>query len=78
MSEIEIQKDVPLPPVHRPTREGKYPFHEMEVNESFLVTDVKASTVQSCAARYMRSVKGVGKKFAVRTTDEGVRVWRTE
>jgi hypothetical protein len=73
---IAIEKAVPLPQQHRPTRSSKYPFADMEPGDSFLATDVKATTMYSSVARYVRSC-GNTKKFTVRSVEGGVRVWRT-
>lgn len=55
---------------------SKYPFKEMEVGHSFLVgTDVKAGTIRSAIGAFQKTHEGY--KFAVRETDEGLRVWRT-
>ena len=50
-----------------------YPYAEMEVNDSFLVTDAKMQTV--CNANY-RAYKRLGWKFICRKEGEGIRVWR--
>lgn len=71
----QIEKNVPLPPKSQPGRKEKYPFREMEVGDSFLVTDQKKQP----------SVTGAGKKYGMtfvsRTVVEGgvkgYRVWRT-
>ena len=76
MSEIKIRSDVPLPtPRGRGVRESKYPFAEMNVGDSFVVTDKTARTVRSAVAAFQKKFTA---KFAVRTTDEGIGVWRTE
>lgn len=54
---------------------SKYPFGQMDVGQSFLVgSGVKVSTVRSAIGAFNKSHPGM--KFAVRDTDEGVRVWR--
>lgn len=73
---IAIEKAVPLPETHRPVRTSKYPFSQMEVGDSFLAEDIKATTMYSSVARYIKA-SGNTKKFTVRSTEAGVRVWRT-
>mgnify|MGYP003500423108 FL=1 len=69
MNQIKIDKDVPMP--ERASRH-RYPFKLMGVGDSFLV-DVKMETVRLAAASYSyRS----GRKFSVRQTSAGTRVWR--
>lgn len=80
---IKIEKGVPLPPVERVEREGKYPFHTMEVSDSFFQPEAKAAAMHACIARYMNGKgKGSGRKFSLRAVTEddvaGVRVWRME
>lgn len=72
---IEIEKGVPLPA--RPKRKGaqptKYPYHKMEVGDSFLVPE-PPKTFRAQVNNWGRECNG--KKFCYRTTPEGVRVWR--
>lgn len=74
---IAIEKAVPLPETHRPVRTSKYPFGAMEVGDSFLAQDIKATTMYSSVARYVKA-SGNTKKFTVRSVSDGVRVWRTQ
>lgn len=89
MSKIKLQKGVPLPETAvRLKRDPKYPFKEMEVQDSFFLEGANANTVHSAITRYTRSVDGKDKKFMLRTVEEpkeegsdekvvGIRVWRT-
>lgn len=81
MSKFEIEAGVPIPPRKGGgggRRGSKYPFADMEPGHSFLVDgEVKVGTVRSAVAAFMKRNKDFG-KFAVRTTDEGVRVWRAQ
>ena len=70
MVNVEISRDVPVPPPKR-----RYPYREMEVGESFLVTDGVLQVV--CNNNY-RVSKTTGMKFIARREGNGVRVWRTE
>jgi hypothetical protein len=76
---IEIEKNVPTP-----NSEGgktKYPFAQMEVNDSFFVPNGNANSINS-AAGVFRKTKQPTWKFTVRKVKEndikGVRVWRTQ
>ena len=69
---IEVEKNIPLP---RTETAGKYPWHSMEVGESFFVTgDVKRVRNVLCSSfgRFKP------KKFSLRKVEGGVRCWRIE
>ncbi len=54
---------------------SKYPFAQMDIGQSFLVgSDVKVSTVRSAIGAFTKTHPDF--KFAVRDTEDGVRVWR--
>lgn len=67
---IQIETGVPVPK-HSPLR--RYPFSDLAVSESFLVTD---SNSNSICANASRTGKKLGRKFHVRKTKDGIRVWR--
>jgi hypothetical protein len=74
-----LENDVPLPKRTAPggRRGSKYPFAQMEVGQSFRVSDdTKAATIRSAVGAFSKRYSDAG-KFAVRVTDEGIRVWRT-
>lgn len=70
---VVIEKGIPLP-----SRQvaRKYPFDEMEVGDSFFVTDVSVVLLHAHARRHSP------RRFTCRTVVEGdikgVRVWRIE
>lgn len=72
---IEIEKGIPLPERKGPykTKPTKYPYRTMEVGDSFLVPE-PPKTFRAQVNNWGRSSNG--KKFAYRTTPEGLRVWR--
>jgi len=84
MSEYPIEKNIPLKP--RQYGAHKYPFREMEVGDSFYVVAWKEHAsaeelrilLRRLAAAYQYIKKTTNKKFAVRTDNNGVRVWRLE
>lgn len=68
---IEIEKGIPLP---SKTIKGKvYPWHDMEVGDSFLVKD---KSVSNMSGVYSYIGKKYGLKFAGRQLGPDVRVWR--
>lgn len=75
---LKILKDVPVP--HRAERRS-YPFHELEVDECFMVdcADIKQErSVRSSATRY-NQLSVDGRRYIVRRmpdTEQTVGVWR--
>ena len=67
--QVEIEKQIPVP--------KKYPFHQMQVGDSFAVPpDIRRQTVSVAALRYGRNH---GMKFVVRMMpDRSYRCWRIE
>ena len=78
MTVIKINKKIPIPEASRGVT--KYPYANMNVGDSFLFskkTDRK--TVMLCSASYCgySRLKTNGKwKFTLRTTEDGISVWR--
>lgn len=70
---VVIEKGIPLPSRQIPK---KYPFGEMEVGDSFFVSDVSVGLLHAHARRYAPW------RYTCRTVVEGdvkgVRVWRIE
>ena len=71
---IKIDKDVDLPE-RGAGRPNTYPFGEMEVGDSFFVDGIPKERVRSAANQY-----GIrhGRKYATRSVDGGIRVWRAQ
>lgn len=72
---FKIDKNVPLPN-GRAAYGSKYPFREMKVGDSFLIPGIKSVEAGSLLASARRMVPGA--KFVTRTTDKGLRVWRSQ
>lgn len=62
-----IEKNIPIPEVA-----PKYPFHEMEIGDSFLANE----SVGSSISLYKKNNEGVD--FTTKRMPDGVRVWRTK
>ena len=75
---IKIEKGVPVP--KNITRKAKYPFREMEVGDSFFITDkVDAErTRKKVSAAATMFCQNKDYKFKTQTFDSGVRIWRVE
>jgi hypothetical protein len=74
---FQIETGVPVPARASGRRGGKYPFADMDVGDSFLVEgEVKPATVRSAVGAFAKRNPDFG-KFAVRATEDGLRVWRT-
>ena len=73
---IEIEAHIPVPPVNnnpKKQRNCKYPWHSMQVGDSFFVADFTVSSF--CSTAYSAGRRH-GKKYTLRSMDGGVRVWR--
>lgn len=71
---IKIEKEVPLPANSGRGRGRLYPFHDMEVGDSFLVKDKKIAVVCRSIMYFRR--KHPEMQFTSRTIGNDVRVWR--
>lgn len=67
----EIEKGIPMPS-GRPMQ-SRYPWREMEVGDSFVAT-VKGKGRPAPP----KELVAQGWKFAMRMTEDGLRVWRTQ
>ena len=78
MTDFKIEKGIQLTPSQT---NQKYPFFEMEVGDSFIISDVYTSEeMNRCgnASRSWAKQRGNGRKFALRKTDKNeIRIWRT-
>lgn len=63
-----IENEIPIP-AHRNT---KYPWDELEIDQSFLVDPAPKGFSSSVSL----AGKRLGRKFTARTVGSGVRVWR--
>lgn len=75
VNEFHIEKGIPVPKMTGAGRKTKYPFESMEVGDSFFIKDTKVKTISRTCCQHG---KRLSRKFASRTVDGGVRVWRTE
>jgi hypothetical protein len=68
---IKIDKGIPVP---RKLHTGKtiYPFHEMEIGDSFFAS-VTVVTLKSSAVKHGYKY---GKQFTIRKEGDGARCWR--
>jgi hypothetical protein len=70
---LVFDKNVPLP--KRVGQQRKYPFDEMQVGDSFLMTGPDAWKIGTAARAYAHIH---GWKVTIRKTPEGLRCWRIE
>jgi len=73
---IKIDKGYPIPPRTGRGREPKYPWADMVVGDSFLMTSPKSISGASSGAS--AAGKRLGMRFSVRTEGDAYRVWRVE
>lgn len=74
MTEIKIEKGIPLPP--RPRKGGRpvnSVFRQMEIGDSVFMDK---PTARAAGGYYGRVARETGWKFTARTVEGGVRVWR--
>ena len=75
-----IEKNVPLP--SNVGRHATYPYADMEVGDSFFVEALEnvrsvGGSLRGSAYAYAKRQKETGKRFSVRQSGDGFRVWRT-
>lgn len=69
---MQIQKGIPIPRLAYFPR-NKYPWADMEVGDSFVVSLSTHHTVYKAS---IYASKRFGFDFTIRKTNEGVRIWR--
>ena len=77
MSELKIDKNVPIPTLRR-----RYPFREMDIGDSFFVALNPGQDIRVLQTSVKSASRGVGNGFCIttrRVTEDGVRglrAWR--
>lgn len=78
---IVVEKHIPMPARSHDGR-TKYPFHSMEVGDSFAVALVEGETLDVLAKRIRTAMGAAGRrltrKFVLAAEGNSVRVWRAE
>ena len=74
MNEVMVEKNVDMP-VMRVTA-SKYPYDEMEVGDSFMVTSERISMINTMCGINKKKGEELGMKFIAKRVEGGVRVWR--
>jgi hypothetical protein len=75
VTEFKIEKNIPLSPSGS-GRATLYPFAALDVGDSFLVPNADRRTQQKLSTCGQYHARRRGLKFATRSVDGGVRVWR--
>lgn len=73
---IRIAKGLPMPNKGGRPANARYPWHAMEVGDSFLVTTPGDADSASRAARVFATYHGITFKTARRSVRGGIRIWR--
>ena len=73
MSEIKVERGIPIPPINRGRTE--YPFLLLKIGDSFLFPPNSNRSKANGAIFHFRK-KHPEMKFSLRTTKDGFRVWR--
>lgn len=76
-----LDSHIPIPAKSHDGR-NKYPFHTMEVGQSFVVEPKESEDQEGCSKRMRTSMGAAGRrlsrKFVIAPEGTGVRVWRSE
>jgi hypothetical protein len=85
MTEIKVDKGVPVPKRYDHTRHTQYPFSSMEIGDSFLLPCEKKDSVNVVsklhyAAKLYRKTKDKDFHYTTKYVkkEEGIRVWKIE
>lgn len=80
MSAITIDRNVPLPHTRRGEggRRPKYPWKDMQVGDSFVVTRKKGARVVMQQNSIRLCARAIGYKVATRVSGNDLRVWRVK
>jgi len=75
-----IEKNIPIP---KRVRNRVYPFHLMEVGDSFFKEiesnkNIYAEKQKIYLAIWRNSQRNTEKKFTTASVENGIRIWRTE
>lgn len=77
---VKVDKHIPMPDQMRkqgrPKGAYKYPFHELDVGDSFFIGDAKQNTIAQSIYRAQRLHPG--RRFVMAVLDGGIRIWRKE
>lgn len=68
--------EVPVVESHSAARTNRYPWNDLKVGGSFFMADLDKRQTQCLRAAASEAGRRLGKKFAVRKVEGGVRVWR--
>ncbi len=82
MSEIKIDKNIPIPEPRNGKKKRHYPFAELEIGDSFFVEGFQWKSIGELSGSYNKYRKVTKKKFISRKVTEnnikGLRIWRTK
>jgi hypothetical protein len=77
---VRVDKHVPMPDKirgkGRPEGSYKYPFHELDVGDSFFIGDAKDGTIAQAIYRAQRLFPT--RRFVMAVLEGGIRIWRKE
>jgi hypothetical protein len=72
---IDIQKNIPLPPRTSARKRNKYPWEQLRIGDSLLLTVSSMNAARSMAHKVS---KRLGYEFEIREWSGGFRVWRVK
>ncbi len=71
-----IEKNIPLPRKGANRTQVLYPFHKMEVGDSFFAPNAMQSKITTAYNHFRK--KHAQRKFTTRQENGGTRVWRVQ
>ena len=78
MSRFTVEKNIPMPE-RRGRGNGQYPFDHLEPGDSFFIpVDEGRSSRGKSALAGIANKRMAPKRFAARSVEGGVRIWRVE
>lgn len=74
---ITIEKNIPIPELKAGRKSNEiYPLSKMEIMDSFFIETNSKEDIQSIRSHIHNPKNRKNKKFATRTVNGGIRVWR--
>ena len=77
---ISIDKNIPVPTLIRRGRHASLPSADLEIGDSFMLPAITKDELDQARTRLRSSTASLikkGRKFATRSVEGGIRIWRT-
>ena len=73
-----IEKNIPITASNGGRSSNKYPFHDMEIHDSFFTTRVRQARAGAYQYGKIHSMKFVSRQETSKEGEVGVRIWRVK